>query len=536
MTLEYATIRRLVGLTDPLGVLSIYVTVDPAEEASRRPSWWLRIRNRMDELRASARRDGSREYERALFGTLDRIGGDLDRLGDAGTSGLGRALFAPLSGDEVYEVTLQQPLGEDLVVCDRRAHVKPLLAAGIAVAGGDSLRVVDHRFGRAVELETIEFSEPVSEWREMKGPPNTNPAHPQQPGSQRDLFEHRYLEHQRQFLAAKHHTVEQHARDQGWEFLVVAGEPQLRDALFDNLADLPGCERIRSGRTIGPATPARIADIVAPDLDEARRQRDTSLVRQAEERKKVAWGLDETLQAVQQGQAETLLMRRDGQWRASATGDGQVVPSGTLPPGTEPGELTEEPDAAERLIELAFGNGARVALLPPDASASLDEADGLAALLRWLPGVLASRRAGIPLGTEVISVERGDTRHGRALDDDMAAETDLRPGTSSRGDPESPLEDEPGGNDRDPQRGSAPAGMTIADVEGRFQLARYVDTGRFPASAEEIRTMAVAANAPDLLLTELTRLPEGEYDTVTEAWRALGHGVETPRTELGDED
>lgn len=118
----------------------------------------------------------------------------------------------------------------------------------------------------------------------------------------------------------------------------------------------------------------------------------------------------------------------------------------------------------------------------------------------------------------------------------MAAETDLRPGTSSRGDPESPLEDEPGGNDRDPQRGSAPAGMTIADVEGRFQLARYVDTGRFPASAEEIRTMAVAANAPDLLLTELTRLPEGEYDTVTEAWRALGHGVETPRTELGDED
>ncbi|MGH8878128.1 MAG: hypothetical protein ACRD0P_12420 [Stackebrandtia sp.] len=105
--------------------------------------------------------------------------------------------------------------------------------------------------------------------------------------------------------------------------------------------------------------------------------------RPARSAKQVAWGLDETLQAVQEGQAATLLMRRDANWRGSSTGTGQVVPPGVLPPGAEPRELRDEPDVAERLTAAAFDKGTTVALLRPEAAGVLDEADGLAALLRW---------------------------------------------------------------------------------------------------------------------------------------------------------
>ncbi|MGH8878129.1 MAG: DUF2795 domain-containing protein [Stackebrandtia sp.] len=81
-----------------------------------------------------------------------------------------------------------------------------------------------------------------------------------------------------------------------------------------------------------------------------------------------------------------------------------------------------------------------------------------------------------------------------------------------------------------PHRGAAPAGMTPADVEGRFELARYLDTSRFPASAAEVQNLARSANAPDFIIAELDRLSDGRYDNVTDIWQALGHGTEAPRS------
>lgn len=135
-------------------------------------------------------------------------------------------------------------------------------------------------------------------------------------------------------------------------------------------------------------------------------------------------------------------------------------------------------------------------------------------------------------------MQRGDSRHGPMLDDQMADETrNMKAGASSREDgwrdPEIPVEDEPGGQTASsPLQSSAPVGMTADDVEGRFRLARYLETGRFPADADEIREMAKEANAPDTVMMELMRLPEGRYESVTEAWKAMGHGVETSRLDI----
>ncbi|HIW62275.1 MAG TPA: DUF2795 domain-containing protein [Candidatus Stackebrandtia excrementipullorum] len=131
-------------------------------------------------------------------------------------------------------------------------------------------------------------------------------------------------------------------------------------------------------------------------------------------------------------------------------------------------------------------------------------------------------------------VIRRDSQHSRALDDSMAAEArNMRPGASSRSghwrDPESPVEDEPGGDPLADERVGTPIGMTSQDVEGRFELARYVDTGRFPADAATIREMVVENNAPDTVTAQVSRLPDGRYETVTDVWSALGGGVEERR-------
>jgi hypothetical protein len=135
-------------------------------------------------------------------------------------------------------------------------------------------------------------------------------------------------------------------------------------------------------------------------------------------------------------------------------------------------------------------------------------------------------------------VQRGDSRHGRTIDDSMSAEArHLQPTNSSRSDgwrdPEIPGEDEPGGQpDDSPLRGGTPVGMTPDDVEGRFRMARFFETGEFPADADEIRTMVAEAHAPDSVIEELDRLPDGRYETVTEVWKALGHGVEVSRPDM----
>lgn len=362
MPLEYATIRDLASGSDPLGVLSIYATLDPSAEAAEPPPWRIRVRNRLTELRDTAPDSG--DVAQALRRVTDDLLPRLDRELSGETSGRGRALFAMLSTGETRRVDVPTEVG-DAVACDRIAHVRPLLEAwacgspaGIVVTSGDGLRIYDHRFGRTEQLESEDFTEPTDDWREMKGPPDSNPAHPRQPGAQRDLFDARLLEHQRKFLSARRRTVERHARDHGWRFLVVTGEPQLRDALFDNLAELPGCWRLRSDQTVPAASPSRVAELVAGDLAAARRRRDDALMQRVREHKNVAWGPIETRQAVLDGQADILLLRR-----------------GSPPHG--------ESDTAEELIAAAFDKGTTVELLHPDATEPLAEADGVAALLRW---------------------------------------------------------------------------------------------------------------------------------------------------------
>jgi hypothetical protein len=136
-------------------------------------------------------------------------------------------------------------------------------------------------------------------------------------------------------------------------------------------------------------------------------------------------------------------------------------------------------------------------------------------------------------------MERGNTKHGARLDDQMEHEVrgivqgGVDPRVEEWHDPEPAGEDQPnpswvpGGM----APGGAPPGMTPDEVEGRSRLGRYVPMAALPGDRDRLLTGAREFEAPDDILAELGRLPAGrEYATVNQIWAALGHHNEEHRT------
>jgi len=136
-------------------------------------------------------------------------------------------------------------------------------------------------------------------------------------------------------------------------------------------------------------------------------------------------------------------------------------------------------------------------------------------------------------------MERGSTKHGARLDDEMAHEVRgiVQGGMGSRvqeaRDPEPSGEDQPLAS-RVPGgalTGGAPPGMTYEEVEQRSRLGRFIPMASLPGDRERLLAGARDLNAPDDVLAELGRLPEGEsFETVNQIWAALGHHNEERRT------
>ncbi|HIW62276.1 MAG TPA: hypothetical protein H9881_07460 [Candidatus Stackebrandtia excrementipullorum] len=390
MNLDRSRLNEIAGLSDPLGVLSIYVTAEPGEEAET-PAWQVRTRNALEDLRRRAHDSGDREFDQAVRGRLDTLGVDLEWALAPSTSGLGRALFVPLSNGEVHRVSVQASLG-DLVRCADRAYVRPLLAAwsagspvGVAVATGDGIRIMHVAFGIAEDIAHLKYVDPSGEWTELKGPANSQPGLAQQTAPQHDLFEARRAQDLKRYLASGHETLRRHAEEEGWEFLVVAGEPQLREAVVEHLGYGFQPTIVTGDSVVGMTHPpaAKVAELIEPDLERARRDRDRDLVRRLDETKKSTRGIDQTLAAVQEGRAEIVLMDAQADWRGSRDDNGRYVAEEVVPPGSNGNGLVAEPELGERIVELAIDHSTDVAVLDEDVAAELSEADGLAAILRW---------------------------------------------------------------------------------------------------------------------------------------------------------
>jgi hypothetical protein len=76
--------------------------------------------------------------------------------------------------------------------------------------------------------------------------------------------------------------------------------------------------------------------------------------------------------------------------------------------------------------------------------------------------------------------------------------------------------------------GGTPTGMDPDAVAARAELARWMTRADFPSTGPELVEAARDHRAPDAVVAELERLPEGEtYERVGDVVRALGYPTET---------
>ncbi|HEX2075388.1 MAG TPA: DUF2795 domain-containing protein [Geodermatophilus sp.] len=76
--------------------------------------------------------------------------------------------------------------------------------------------------------------------------------------------------------------------------------------------------------------------------------------------------------------------------------------------------------------------------------------------------------------------------------------------------------------------GGTPVGMDADAVVVRAELARWLARADFPNSGPGLVEAAMDHQAPDAVVAELRRLPEGEtYERIGDVVRALGYPTET---------
>ncbi|MFI7606089.1 DUF2795 domain-containing protein [Micromonospora sp. NPDC049366] len=137
-------------------------------------------------------------------------------------------------------------------------------------------------------------------------------------------------------------------------------------------------------------------------------------------------------------------------------------------------------------------------------------------------------------------MERGNSKHGPRIDEQMSQEVSglvQGPGTGGSRVDESRVP-EPAGEDQPEAttapagdlRSGAPQGMSSQDVERRSRFGRFITMTALPGDRETLIANARENEAPDDIIADLERLPDGtRYQTVSEVWAALGNKNETTR-------
>lgn len=331
-------------LRDPLGVVSVYVTVDPQRVNSGpvRP---------LDALR---RRDAE------LGPAFDALEPAVDRLLDPAAPGRGRVLFARLGRGDIHAYAVQVPLGESVRLSDS-AHLWPLAAAfsaeapaGIVAVSGSGVRVVDYRLGHAGEIAAAAY-DPPAETRELAGArPGARHATP------RDLHERRMAAHLITFLTGTGERLGALPAFADWQQVLVTGDAELVAAFTAGLPAALHAGLVTAGHTIPAALPpGQVAALVSAELRDARGRAHARLAEQVRDAAfaggAATYGPADTARAAGHGRVRHLLL------------DGSRV----------------DADRGEPLIEQTYRAGGLVTVV--DAADALAGGAGVAAFLRPVP-------------------------------------------------------------------------------------------------------------------------------------------------------
>jgi hypothetical protein len=147
--LDSEFVADLMGRSDSIGFLSIYVDADPVLQSHRRPAWKIAVENELREQESAVDRL-DRDRSDVAHRRLREVRRVLEHRLDASAPGRGRAWFIPLSDGDAIEVTVQAPWPTTVRVEDR-PYIVPLLhgldrngPVGVVAVSADEVRATAH--------------------------------------------------------------------------------------------------------------------------------------------------------------------------------------------------------------------------------------------------------------------------------------------------------------------------------------------------------------------------------------------------------
>jgi hypothetical protein len=124
-------------------------------------------------------------------------------------------------------------------------------------------------------------------------------------------------------------------------------------------------------------------------------------------------------------------------------------------------------------------------------------------------------------GDQFTGASERSTKHSPRVDDELEHEMQGR--STAESSDEADVDANTGGT----LVGGTPAGMDADAVAARSELARWLDRADFPSSGPQLVAASRAHGAPDSVVAELSKLPDGEaYERVGDVVRALGYPTE----------
>lgn len=359
-TLEEA--RRLAEWRPPLGVVSVYLRVDPGDRGG---GWRTELRNGLSALMERSHELGH-EAASALRATCARIDDHFaNHERSLPRAEIGFVEVAAKNGGGRWWSAHVAPPALPATALDERPRVAPLVSLlergagrGVVLVSGERVRLLEWEPGRLEELHAWELSILSRDWRERKAQRVPDPARAQAvSASGHDQFDERLAENRRRFLGECGRLAAEEARGRDWhEALVFGAADHFRE--FEHAAAARGLNVVQGGEADLISEPSgRLEPTVGEAAAWVEGIRDRELVERALDAarggRRGAVGEQETAAVLAEARVEELLI--DASRAASS----------------------------EPLVRAALEGGGRVRAVSGAAAELLGDVDGIAAMLRY---------------------------------------------------------------------------------------------------------------------------------------------------------
>jgi hypothetical protein len=309
-------LRRLADWAPPLGVISVYLALDPGDRGG---GWRTELRNGLAGV-MNGNDPLDHETAKALRATTDRIAerfANHERSLPRGEVGFVEVSARP--GTESWWTSHLAPDTPVPVVLGARPVVAPFVdllgratPRGVALLSGERVRLLEWVPGRVEELHDWELTVFSRDWRERKAPRVSNPSRAQAVSpSGHDQFEERLEENRHRFLGECGGLSARNAAERDWGELLLFGAPEHRREFEHGIAAPALRVQAADGADLISGQVSRLAAPIGKSVERLQVSAERDLAERAIDEarggRRGTVGAQETEAALAEGRVETLL-------------------------------------------------------------------------------------------------------------------------------------------------------------------------------------------------------------------------------------